>query len=237
MNRSTTRMLQRRRKVRELHEHGLTPREIAARLDAPRRTVYRDLHALGVPVMPYVANVSQLPRPPFWELHSNAGNETVLGRKFCSGCGRWRLLCDYPPESRASRLARGFGFEARCTACRARSLRYYRQHATLEQVELRREYERIYKEAQRRRAGLPQRLQRRPLPPVERVTLPVEPLLAELARYDDGELTILATRAGISARALYRYRYGESQAVRIDVADKLAVAMGTTSSLIWGDQW
>ena len=69
--------------------------------------------------------------------------------------------------------------------------------------------------------------------------LPVEPLLPLLAYATEGFTRIapLSVRAGVSERAILRWRTGESRHVRIDAGDKLAVALGLTSSLIWSDEW
>jgi hypothetical protein len=211
-----------------LYVKGLRVVDIARKLGVGETTVRGHLRVAGMPRKRDVAPI-WTGRAPYWELHTWGGNsEVVLGRKFCSGCGRWRLLLDFVHSAQ------------RCETCVLRAKRYYHHHATPEQVELRREARRFAAEVRRRGNGVkPREFKRRQtvIDQIERVCLPLEPLLVELERYDDGELTSLAARAGVSPRALYRYRYGESSTVRIDVADKLAVAMGTTSSLIWTDQW
>jgi hypothetical protein len=79
----------------------------------------------------------------------------------------------------------------------------------------------------------------------ERILLDPAPLLAELERFTteadehftaNGHRTIwtlLAKQSGVSQRALYRLRYGESKHVRIDIADKLCVAIGVPLSVLY----
>ena len=70
----------------------------------------------------------------------------------------------------------------------------------------------------------------------EAIYFPVGPLKAALDALDDGEFGELARRAGVGERAIYRLRYVNTK-VQIDVADKLAVALGTTSQLLFGELW
>lgn len=228
---------ERQRQAVALYRQGVTAPEIADRMQIAANTVYRYLRLAGIGstlAAQRVPNVWPNRRAPYWELHKRLGAcEIVCGRKFCSRCGRWRLLSDFP-HSRV----RGVPLP-NCATCQRLARAYSHRHATEAQRENIRERQRIYYEGKRREAGIPETTakRRRVVDRAERIMLPVEPLLTELARYRDGELTELATRAGVSERALYRYRYGESRRVRIDVADRLAVAMGLTSSLIWSEVW
>jgi hypothetical protein len=156
----------------------------------------------------------------------------VCGRKFCTGCGRWRLLVDFQP------LRTRGGVRSRCAACHRSEARAAHARRTAEQRRLRREYDRIWHDAKRRRDGVPVRICRRrsAVDKREGVYLPVAPLLSELKTWD-GSYAELANLAGVPERAIYRFRYGESRRVQIDVADKLAIAMGTTSSLMWANEW
>jgi hypothetical protein len=106
------------------------------------------------------------------------------------------------------------------------------------QRELKREYERIYKEAQRRRQGIKPTTNRRhtPIDYREAVYLPVDPLVFELHLWP-GTWEELARRSGVPSRTIYRFVHGESVKVQIDTADKLALALGVPSKLIWGDRW
>ena len=108
-------------------------------------------------------------------------------------------------------------------------------------LERRREYWRFHAEAVRRRAGVPERVfhnRRTVIDRIERIMLPTEPLLGLLAQYRDDELIAeLARKSGVSERAILRLRTGESRRVRIDLADKLAVAIGIPSAIIFGEAW
>jgi plasmid maintenance system antidote protein VapI len=46
----------------------------------------------------------------------------------------------------------------------------------------------------------------------------------------------LAELSGVSDRTIHRIRH-ENKKVRIDIADKLAVALDVPSALIWSDRW
>ena len=109
-----------------------------------------------------------------------------------------------------------------------------RQSWSAERRSLQREYDRIYKEAKRRERGVLERKcnRRSVVDKPEQVFLPGAPLLAELDRCN-GELSMIAMRAGVSERQILRYRIGESAYVRLDVADRLAVAMGIPLELIY----
>lgn len=213
----------RRRKILRLYRAGLVPSEIARRLHVKRGTVVRHLKATGVPLT-HVARVAPTwgsRRPPYWELHAHGGAvEVVLGRKFCPGCGRWRLLLDYPV-----RLGRP---APRCRACQNIEHAWRYAHQTEAQREIRNEYRRFQSEVYRRRAGAEPREFKNRHTVIDRpeyVFLSREPLLGELERLN-GDVGIVARRAGVPERTLLRIRTGESRRVRIDVADKLAVALG-----------
>ena len=182
-------------------------------------------------------------RPAYWEIRAPGRQQcrrdelgrllprddaVVLGRKFCAGCGHWRHVCDFGH-------LRGRGLRSRCRVCHNResSRRYYAQ--TPEQMDRLREYWRFWQEAQRRKAGIPPTTARRrtAVDRVERIMLPREPLVAVINGHN---LTELAERAGLEQRTVGRIVSGESARVRIDVADKLAVALGVPSALIW-EEW
>jgi hypothetical protein len=103
---------------------------------------------------------------------------------------------------------------------------------------LRREYERIYKEAKRREAGMAVRAikQARVTDRKERIFLDPAPLVAEIKRQCGDEYGWLARRSGVSERAIYRLRSGESAHVRIDNADRLALGLGLTLELIYNGE-
>jgi hypothetical protein len=173
-------------------------------------------------------------------------NPIVLGRKFCTGCGRWRQANDF---ERLDRTA-AEGLRARCRACQRRYQRALYSRQSPAQRLLKREYRRIWQEGQRRRRGAPPRNfkhRRTVVDRAERIFLEREPLLEAMNAYVARELRSgrdggngspdlwesLALEAGLSARALWRVRSGESQRVQIDVADKIAVALDIPLSLLY----
>jgi hypothetical protein len=195
-------------------------------------------------------------RPPYREPWSRVRDKdgaflpgpdpVVCGRKFCTGCGRWRLLIDFGP------LYTRDAIRACCAACRRTEVRRALAERTLEQRELRREYDRIWHEARRRMAGVPERVynRRTVIDRVERVFLDSAPLLREVERFYDRQRALdgndnpgngylhyswedLAGAADVTARTLHRLRTGESRHVRLDVADRIAVAIGTPLALIY----
>lgn len=171
-------------------------------------------------------------RPVYWKLHrrgGKGGNAVVLGRKYCVGCGHWRHLCDFGRHRDAPR--------ARCRVCAAAYNRQWYANATPEQRANMNEYYRFWTEKQRRDAGIPPRSfhhRRSVVDKREFVGLPPEPLLAEIDR-SGLNAEELASMAGVPARSVFRFRSGESQHVRLDVADKIAVALNVPLTLIYGD--
>jgi hypothetical protein len=131
---------------------------------------------------------------------------------------------------------------ARCAACVNSGRRYYYAHATPEQRENQREYQRIYWNGKRREQGLPERTDlftHRVTDSPERIFLDPAPLLTAITLRCNGDadsLTELSKVSGVSERAIYRLRYGESAHVRIDNADKLAVGLGLTLEMIYHGQ-
>jgi hypothetical protein len=101
----------------------------------------------------------------------------------------------------------------------------------------RREDERIYREAKRREAGVPARRfkhRRTVIDQPEYAFLEAARLLDEVRRADLSDLE-LARIASCWPRTIHRLRVGESRHVRLDVADKLAHALGIPLALIYGD--
>jgi hypothetical protein len=175
-------------------------------------------------------------RPAYAGLRARAkvairGNPIVLGRKYCADCGRWRLLLDFSPQVRGSAQ-----YSPYCRVCTARRHRrsYHAPHPA-EWWALRREYARIYSQAKRREAGIPARQWRRAtvVDKIEMVGLRPEPLLAVIAQLDLSDIEV-ARLARVTPRSIYRLRVGESRHVRLDVADKLAHALGVPLELIYG---
>ncbi|HEY2570182.1 MAG TPA: helix-turn-helix transcriptional regulator [Solirubrobacteraceae bacterium] len=178
--------------------------------------------------------------------HAIRGNPVVLGRKFCADCGRWRLVLDFSPQKRGGSL-----YSPYCHVCTARRhRRYHHGPHSAEWWEQRREYARIWSQTQRRMAGKPERqwTLARVVDKPEHAFLPSEPLGEELRRYlavnGNGHLRSgdvgfgvkgLAELTGVQERSIGRMLTGESAHIRIDLADKLAVAIGVPLALIYGD--
>jgi hypothetical protein len=156
--------------------------------------------------------------------------QIVLGRRFCIGCGRWRHLCDF---GHMQREGRGSAMRSRCRACSRIQAKRYRERRTARQTELVREYGRIWQEAQRRKRGIvPRQYNRRTvIDRRERVLLPVEPIRGLLKEHF-GEWRTIAAATGLSERTLSRLVY-EQRHVRIDVADRIAYALGEPFGLLY----
>ena len=179
-------------------------------------------------------------RPPYSGIRRGGANPIACGRKFCASCGRWRLLVEF----HRAYDGRDGGVHSYCETCYRRSQRKAYHARTEEQRELRREYDRFWTEAQRRKRGAPvRRFQTRStvVDKVERILLDTGPLLREmechiLERQDQGEQfgwATLARQAGTSERALSRLRTGQSAHVRLELADRIAVAMGVPLALLY----
>jgi hypothetical protein len=158
-------------------------------------------------------------------------SEVVCGRKFCARCGRWRHVCDFErdPRNRTS------GLYSWCRACHRIWKRERYARRTPAERELINEYRRIWNEVQRRRAGIPPRNWRtlRPLPPRDQgELLDPAPLLTAMKRWD-GSQRALARKSGVPPRQLYRIESGESRRVQLNVADRLALALGIPLELLY----
>ena len=178
------------------------------------------------------------PAWPGLSLHGGRNNPIVCGRKLCTVCGRWRPVSDFP----LWRCPDGARLAPRCDACVRAYLRRRYHRETPEQRKLRREYGRIWREAKRRERGVPVRpwggRKRSVVDRPERILIPAAPLVKLLEPYRDTEkLGELARRAGVPDRSIGRLLSGESARVRIDLADKLAVALGVPSAVIWKELW
>jgi hypothetical protein len=219
------------------YRQGMTITEIAAALKINYGRAAYALRKAGEPLVNYPRSLAQIGpgRPAYWALHHDS-TEVVLGRKFCSVCGRWRLLVDFPYESKSGRI------RSRCEGCQLRALRYYNAHLSDAQQANRRERNRIYSEGIRRRLGMPIRQRPNRVTVIDRkqesVMLDPEPLVKVihdwmLEQNGDGTTEALARRAGVPPRSIYRLRVGESRHVRLDVADKLAVAVGVPLAVLY----
>jgi hypothetical protein len=184
-------------------------------------------------------------RPPYSGVVKQGANPIVLGRKFCSGCGRWRQVNEFPRMRRAA----GAGLRARCWGCIRTYQRNLYRNMTLEQQANLREYQRIWDQGERRRQGTPTRRRSTVVDRVERVFLESAPLLnaiqEHVARdyrngFDPsapggllGGWELIAMTAGIDSRVMRRIRSGESRRVRLDIADRIAVALDIPLALLY----
>jgi DNA-binding CsgD family transcriptional regulator len=233
----------RQRRVLRLYEQGLSVAEICKRTGLGRTSVGRHLKASGAkPRVDRVAHV-WTGRAPYWGLHAWGGAvDVVLGRKFCPGCGRWRHVVDFAPHP--SHPDRPW---PRCETCVRLTARHYWANLSPETRADRREANRFREEGRRRRRGArPRDFKSRPsvIDKREAVYFPVEPLRDELAAWEAQFEGVehdavagppwgtLAALAGVPDRSLYRVRL-QSRKVQIDVADKLAVALGVPLALLY----
>jgi len=128
-----------------------------------------------------------------------------------------------------------------CRCCERVRSRQAQANWTAKQRELRREYDRIYKEARRRQAGVPSRgawhrsLRRHG----DGGRLEPGPLLAALWRWHAGSTErswdALVRASGVPQRTLHRLLHGESRHASLDVADRLAVAVGVPLAILYPD--
>lgn len=132
-------------------------------------------------------------------------------------------MCDFRECRRNSRS----GLTSLCTACMRLAAKARRARRTQKEIVKWREYQRLWYYVKRREAGVPERQFKNRHTVVdkkERLFLPLPPLQEAMSTVDDWEA--LARRAGVPAKTVHRLRIGESKHVRIDVADKLALALG-----------
>ena len=158
-------------------------------------------------------------------------NPVVCGRKFCCYCGRWRHVCDFRPNTRNTRS----GLTSLCATCMRIKSREQRARITAKQRVKVREYQRLWHYVKRRQAGVPERNFKNRHTVIDRpeaLYLPVAPLVTVLTA-EGWEWETLARAAGVPARTIFRMRTGEGQYVRIDVADKLAHALGWPLEVIY----
>ena len=204
-------------------------------LEVAPTTVYRYLRLANIPRRNFartVAPVSKRKRPPYWRLHTRDGSSEVeCGRKFCAGCGHWREVCDFPRDA-----TKGYRVPlARCRACVNITRKWYDRHLSPEQLADRRERHRIFyagrrNTGQRNGNGHPNVTDK-----IEWAFLPAEPLALLLDDVGEDFYEHIARRVGVSDRTLNRYLNGESEYVRLDIADKLALALGSTLWDVYGD--
>lgn len=189
-------------------------------------------------------------RPPFTGLRSGNPNPIVCGRKFCSKCGRWRLISDFDLLKSKDRIG---CLRAWCQACQRISNRESQARQTEEQRERRREYQRIWYDAKRREAGIPRRnfnynstrtngdgtLRRRKtkIDTIERILLEPDPIVKLIEDQLESDLTYLDLErmTGIHERQIRRLTTGESARVRVDVADRIAHALGVPLATLYDE--
>lgn len=185
-------------------------------------------------------------RPPYSGFTGAHCNPVVCGRKHCTGCGRWRHAVDFFAHCRSP-----LQLASRCKTCARRQGRAVRRDPV--RGPLRREYERIWREGQRRAAGVPERPGRRPPPDVGpsrgNRMVPIAPLTpfleqwmnAHADEYRNGVnghwqgIRGLAAASGVPERMLYSILSGHQVRCHYDVADRLAIAVGLSLTLIYGE--
>lgn len=173
----------------------------------------------------------------------------ILGRRNCYRCGRWRPVSDFGHHRGA--------MAATCMVCVRRANKASKARRTPQQIELRREYERIYREAQRRRNGVPERNWRtRQAPPdpdwngnglsrrVDSAALRPH-VRAWINAYaadhglngtgQDAGTKALAEASTVAERRIWGILHGEHRKTHYAVADRLCTAMGLTLALIYDD--
>lgn len=185
-------------------------------------------------------------RPPYSGFTGAYCNPLVGGRKHCTVCGRWRHGIDFFAHRRSPLL-----LSSRCKTCARRQSRATRRDPV--RGPLRREYDRIWREGQRRAAGVPERPGRRSPPDMGRSTggrmLPTAPLIPFLKHWmnvyaethptgTNGHwqgIQGLATASDVPERRLYNILTGRQVRCHYIVADRLAVAVGLSLTLVYGE--
>lgn len=186
--------------------------------------------------------------------------EIVCGRRFCIGCRRWRLVMEFAVNRHWPDGSPRYLF-SRCKTCdrlrkreahgyqpkrwvseeeKARCIREYaevrlrRRREDARWAEERREYERIYKDMQRRRDGIPERQFRNrgprapDLEPARRlVAVPFSAWLREReGEYDDR--VHMARALGMDDSLLGKLLEDRKPAVSIDTVEHALVREGST---------
>lgn len=144
-------------------------------------------------------------------------NPVVLGRKYCPTCGRWRQVNDFAATKG------GAGVVSKCRVCQYRYNKMMHARRSEEQIELRREYHRIWQEGRRRRLGIPRRALSREAPRSKNARrLPVGPIASILREAD---LAAIANLSGVPDRTLRRIVTGEFSKLNLDLVDRLCMAV------------
>lgn len=180
---------------------------------------------------------------PILDFHVNARDDDgncVRLQTICMCCERIR------GRIRNGNRARGRPYEPRkplMTAEQKLQTRrefYERARKDPKRAALQREYQRIWAEAKRREKGVPPRNfkhRRTVIDKAERIFLDPAPIIAEIERQNGAINQVdLAALAGLPVRAIYRLQVGESKRVRLDVADKLAMALDVPLAVLYDDE-
>lgn len=148
---------------------------------------------------------------------------TVCGRRFCPKCGKWRHLLYFRPRRRNGKEYPN----SPCDGCHNRLQKKDRKTMMGNRRARRQEYERIHKEALRRRKGVP------PRPLLIRECAPsgefkdVSVALPWIEKYLAGRSDLwFEGTTGVSARSLYRWRTGDAKTVRAGVLDQVLTRLG-----------
>ncbi len=146
-------------------------------------------------------------RPAYSKLHFYAG-PVVCSRRYCTNCGRWRLIVDFSPHSHApdGTIVR---WQTYCQTCR-----------------------RVMSQ-QRKAREVYNGTHRLMLPVGPLVSEMVR--FFELRHADHPRFTWddFADLAGMSARQMLCYRNGERQKIGLALADRIAIAMDIPLMLIY----
>jgi hypothetical protein len=170
----------------------------------------------------------------FYARKRNADGEAIAWQTLCATCQR--VVGRY----RAGMRRRGRPYQQRrprrtVEQRRARERELHRlRREDARWLALHREYDRIYHEVQRRQRGVPPRplRNRRAVAEIERVFLPRDPLV-EVLKLWAGGLAELERVSGVPARSIYRVLHESRGLVTVDVADKIAVALGVPLATIY----
>ena len=111
---------------------------------------------------------------------------------------------------------------------------------TPEQRDRDREYFRIWEEAKRRERGIPpRRFRHRQGNVIVGIARPIRTCRSSLLVATVEQVVVpdveLGRKAGVPPRSIYRLRKAEVGHVRLDLADRLAVALGVPLPVIYGD--
>jgi hypothetical protein len=176
-------------------------------------------------------------RPAWCGFHAGGTyrNPIVCGRKFCAQCGRWRIISDFTREANRHKDT----LRSWCVTCTNRKKAETREKIKLDPIRLEhhREYQRIWAEVQRRRAGIPPKCFSNKITVIDRIEhlyLPPDPLVKEIVRFNN--YRELSKKSGVPERSIRRLVDGESRRVRLDLADKIAHALDIPLELLYRDQ-